>query len=481
MLELVRRTIAEWQMVRSGDVLGVAVSGGADSVALLHALHELAPELGIRLHVIHLNHGLRGPESDADARFAEDCAGRLGWPVTIDRADLLTAAGNLEQAGREARLRLFRRLREAGTVRRTATGHTRSDQAETVLYRLLRGSGTAGLSGIRPTGGDGVVRPLIGCSRAEVLRFLEERKLTWREDATNQSSDFTRNWLRHQVLPVLCERLGPAVPDILAATAALAADEESWWAAEIRDLARTCLKKNRDAVLLRADELRRMHPAVARRFLRHAIAEAKGDMRSIDLLHVERVRELAGQADGHGRIQIPGLDVFRSFEYLRLAAPRTQTRSARNYSMALLPRKGEEIHRPLPEAGCSIFLEISDLSPGEPSGAYNKDVDELDWERLPGALVIRNWYPGDELDPPGRSRQKIKLFFQEQRIPIWDRQTWPVLESGNEVVWSRQFGPSGRYLPDERTRYVLRVHAVADSPAEAGMSPLESRESNEPI
>jgi tRNA(Ile)-lysidine synthase len=482
-LDRVKATIAVHRMFPTGIRAGVAVSGGADSICLLHILHELAPELGITLHVLHLNHKLRGAESDADAEFVRAAADRLQLPCTIETADVAAEGGNLEQAGREARRKFYARLRLAGTVDRVATGHTRSDQAETVLYRLFRGSGTAGLSGIRPVTSEGAVRPLLDCSRADVVEYLSARHLEWREDRTNLDPVFVRNRIRHRLLPLIAEEFSPAISEILAATAVAARDEEQYWSVEMDRLAASYFRKKLETVLIRADEISRLHPAVARRLMRRAIAEVKGDMRNIDLMHVERILELAAQPDGHGRTQIPGLDIFRSFEWLRIGPQRTRPRSAGYYSFPVSLAPGMSQEYSLPGTDSSILLERCDVSPGGLRNAYNVSVDELDWERLSGPLELRNWYPGDELHLPGRSRQKIKFLFQESRVPIWDRQAWPVLTSGSEIVWARSFGASFEYRPSEKTRYLLRVHSNEGSGSNPsrplGDQHTESREPNE--
>src|SRR5438105_6744354 len=224
-------------MFQPGHSVGVAVSGGADSVCLLHVLLELAPRWDLRLSVLHLDHGLRGEESRGDALFVRELAGRLGLPVCIREVQVAAAPDNLEQAARKARLAFFQERIASGSVERVALGHTRSDQAETVLFRFLRGSGTAGLAGIRPVTGDGLVRPLIAVDRADVTRFLRERGIPWREDSTNAGPQFARNRIRHQLLPQLAREWNPAIGEMLAHTADWALGEEAYWQNEIDRLA----------------------------------------------------------------------------------------------------------------------------------------------------------------------------------------------------------------------------------------------------
>src|SRR5215472_17658637 len=183
-LDRVAQTIGRHRMFPPRRV-GVAVSGGADSVCLLHILRELAPRYDLELSVLHVNHNLRGDESRADAEFVRATAAQLDLAFHLRELDLSAAHDNLEQAARRARLAFFQELLSTGVLDRIALGHTRSDQAETVLFRFLRGSGSAGLAGIRPVTANGFVRPLLGVDRSQVLDYLRSRDLEWREDSTN--------------------------------------------------------------------------------------------------------------------------------------------------------------------------------------------------------------------------------------------------------------------------------------------------------
>src|SRR5579885_1855165 len=204
-LQRIAEFVTRHRMFDGGQRVGVAVSGGADSVFLLHALHELAPRWNLRLSVVHIDHCLRGEESRGDAAFVRDLAGELALPFhpgECDVARLCRETGdNLEQVARAARRRFFLGFLEDGRLDRVALGHTRSDQAETVLFRFLRGAGTAGLAGIRPVTPEGLVRPLLDVERSEVEGWLRERGIPWREDSSNADLAFARNRIRRQLLP----------------------------------------------------------------------------------------------------------------------------------------------------------------------------------------------------------------------------------------------------------------------------------------
>ncbi|MGA2435564.1 MAG: tRNA lysidine(34) synthetase TilS, partial [Bryobacteraceae bacterium] len=256
MLERVRAEIARGKMFAPGARVGVAVSGGADSVCLLLVLRELAPEWDLKLCVLHVNHGLRGEESDADARFVEELAAKFGLEFHCRQADVRRIAAdtgdNLEQAARRVRREFFRSFLESGRLKRVALGHTQSDQAETVLFRFLRGSGTAGLAGIRPVTPEGFVRPLLAVTRADVEEYLRARGAGWREDSSNRDLSFARNRIRHELLPTLTSGWNPALAAVLAGTASVAQDEEEYWRGVVDEVIGGQLLLKPPAVLFRA-------------------------------------------------------------------------------------------------------------------------------------------------------------------------------------------------------------------------------------
>jgi tRNA(Ile)-lysidine synthase len=410
--------------------------------------------------VLHLNHGLRGEESRGDAEFVREQAQRLGWPAIVHEVEL-PADGNLEQAAREARLQFFHSAMQSERLDCVATGHTRSDQAETVLFRFLRGSGTAGLAGIRPVTHGKVVRPLIELSRGEIEQYLRSRNLEWREDSTNATLQFARNRIRHQLLPQLEREWNPAIRETLAQTAEWARAEEAYWEAEIDRLAAERLTTELGFVFSNAPALAGLPLAVARRLARRAIELAKGDLRGIDFGHVEAVLALAAGGEGHGRLQATGLDVLRSFEWLRFGTLGSYGKGDRAYSVeATVPGvvRAEA-------AGVEISLELIELVPIEKLETfdsshcvYNGREGYLDWGRSSGRIVLRNWRPGDQYQPIGRFREeKIKTLFQEFRIPIWERRHWPVLTDGESIVWARRFGPAANRAASSGSVTVLRI------------------------
>jgi tRNA(Ile)-lysidine synthase len=453
-------TIERYRMFAPGQKVAAAVSGGADSVCLLHLLVELAPRWNLQIRAVHLNHGLRDAESDADEAFVRELASQLGVPLRVERWRREEAGpANLEEAARAARLDFFRAAIAEGFADRAALGHTRSDQAETVLFRLLRGAGGAGLAGIRPVTPAGIVRPLIAVERAAVEGFLKERGLAWREDSSNRSLQFARNRLRHELLPQLAREWNPAISETLANTAEWALAEESYWETEL-DRMESLLAQRDGAVILETAALLALPAAAARRLVRRAMARVKGDLRGIDFKHVLAVLELAKADVGHGRLQAPGLDVIRSFSWLRLARPGADAPESRNFR---LPAPVPGIVR-LPAGDSSIHLELIEKTEtfGPSDCVYNGVLGCINWERVSSGLEVRNWRPGDQYRPIGSSGgTKIKSLFQEARIPLWERRRWPVLTEGDSIVWSRRFGVAARYAADPGARTVLAIRESA--------------------
>jgi len=461
LLERMLDTAEHYGMFRTGDRIGVAVSGGADSVALLHALVELAPRWSLRLRVLHVNHLLRGADSDADQCFVEETARQLGLTFECTKVDVGGIASetgdNLEQAGRLARRRCFLKLMADGILDRVATGHTRSDQAETVLYRLLRGAGTAGLSAIRPVTQEGVVRPLIAVTRDETREFLRTKGIAWREDVSNQDLRLDRNRIRAELLPLLALDWNPTIETALARTARIAAADEAYWEKEIGRLAEELIVERPPAVLVSCNRLRQLPTAVLWRLLRAALKRVRGDLLRIDSLHVERIEELTRSRPGTGRASLPGVEVVRSCDWIRLARPANPADTL-NYRVEL-PVPGEV---KIPALGESLRCELVNRSEND---GYNEKVgSDLDWGRISGSLEVRNWRPGDRFQPAGRPARKMKVWFQRERVPLWDRPGWPMVTCSGNIVWTRKLGAAEGFAARADSARIVRVseHGIGD-------------------
>lgn len=465
LVDRVAKIITRYSMLRAGDRVGVAVSGGADSVALLHILHRLAPQFQASLLVVHLNHQLRGEESDGDEAFVRSLADELGLPIEVKRRPV--GPGNLEEAAREDRRAFFAAARQKHGLARVALGHTQSDQAETVLFRLLRGSGLAGLAGMRPVTEDGLIRPLLTVLRNELRAWAEAEGLRWREDSSNESLRFTRNKLRRETIPMLREAYNPSLEPVLAGMADLAQTEEDYWNEQIEAIYSEITKRTGLGSFFQIDQIWALHPAVRRRLIRRAIQAIRGDLRSIDLPHVDRILEICSSSEGHNRVLLPGVDALRSFETLLLTRPGELAGRDRHYSFELklgeareLPFGAGHICIERVKSGASFCVNFK-LEESKTEIAY---LDPLAFAEgdTPPTLRVRSWEPGDELRRPGHAGvDKIKTLFQEFRVLLWERRHWPVLMVGSKIVWARRFGAAWGY-GTERKDDVLRLTFWAD-------------------
>jgi tRNA(Ile)-lysidine synthase len=456
-LERVLRNIARHRMLPAGGEsetrVGVAVSGGADSVGLLEILTALAGVLRLRLSVIHLDHQLRGEDSDADARFVSALAAARGLPLHLRRVDVRAAGGNLEQAARMARYSFFHELIASGAVEKVATGHTRDDQAETVLFRILRGCGLTGLSGILPMTAGGVIRPLLTLTGDELRDLLRQRGIVWREDATNTDLSLARNRLRREVMPALRNDFNPRLDEALASLADLAREEERYW-----DSQAPVPETRNGVIVLNTLELTSIDRALARRRVRAAIGAVKGDLLQIEMAHVDLVIGMAQLEKGSGRAQIPGVDVFRSFDWVRLAPYRYDSGRERNFRVRVTV-PGQAL---LPE-GTALSLHV--LNKESAKTDYARVKMDLDWLKILGlrslegaSWEIRNWRPGDCYQPVGYSGdQKLKQLFQEHRIALWERRHWPVFVYEDRILWARRFGPAAGLEATSESELVLRI------------------------
>lgn len=464
-------------LLKPGMRLAVGLSGGADSVALLCSLVDRSRELGLVLHAAHLHHGLRCEEADADLNFSRELAASLGVTFHESRVDTAAEArrspkiqsisdpaelpaDSIEGTARRLRYAWFRQLLSEVPLDAIATAHTLDDQAETVLAKFLRGAWTEGLSGIHPVlkfPEGPILRPLLKTTRKEVEDFLKSRSQPWREDSTNRHLTFTRNRIRHQLLPQL-ETWNPRLRDHLTQMALLARDEEAWWQSEIPRLASDVILRGRpvrgggrasttaEGIALDLSRLSAEDPAVQRRILRYAAAQLDA---APDFEATESLRRLALGGKAGQKLELAqGLRAERTHRELRL----TRGPSAVEISGSSEPSRYECVVPGVLEApayGCRIHLDYNPAS-SYPDGA------------APTAL-LRWWKPGDRVHLRYSSGlRKVKEVLERMKVTGQDRMTWPVLEMGGRILWMR--GVEIEPEPDIRVT-VVSLPAKTDSGA----------------
>ena len=470
------RYIRERGLMRAGDRVCVAVSGGADSVALLRVLLELRAELGIVLAVAHFNHQLRGNDSEADEAFVADLARRHGLEFFAGRADVREHGANsklsVEAAGRQLRYGWLGGLAAEQRFDSIATGHTVDDQAETVLLKFLRGAGTRGLAGTYPSveakkqgetrSGSTlrIVRPLLCVTRTEVETYLSTLGQSWREDESNLDHRFVRNRVRHELLPLLEQNYNPNIREVLSEAAELWRAEEEYWQGLVEEELEgrqfpephdpkteiplglkpgilAARNGTAEAVPFQARASgRRLHlanfsamPLALQRQLLRRFAETEGV--ALDFEHVERLLRCAlGELR---QAELPGgwmASCRGACLYLR--APESEP-SCIDYEYSLtVPGEARIIE---------VGFTLKALIVRQEVAAESEETDSLlNAELLGPELTIRNWQPGDRFWPMhSGSEEKLKRLFAERHIPAEQRPSWPVALSGDAIVWVRGF------------------------------------------
>lgn len=473
MVARVLEFISANRLLIAGDRVGVAVSGGADSVALLRILVEYRAKLGIVVSAVHFNHGIRGAASDSDEQSVRELAARLGVEMHVSSGDTPSFAEerklSLEAAARHLRYGFFRALIEQNTVNKIATAHTLDDQAETVLLRIVRGTGISGLAGIHPSirvgpAGSAIVRPFLRIHRPEIERYLHAVHQSWCEDATNSELKYGRNRVRHTLLPILEREFNPSVRDRLAELADIALREDVCWQEMLQAAGEH----------LSVPKLASEHIAIQRRKIR---ATAARSGLSLDFREVEAVRELLDPA-GPKRVELH--QGFRAelcrnglgSPYVAFRAEPEMSVVAGDYEIRL--RWPGDVY--VPQIGTTIRIRLVPLDSGHGAGpvengesfkertGYNQ-YQLLDPSKLSSELLVRNWRPGDRFWPAHRgSPKKVKELLQEKHVVGHLRPVWPVVVSGRVIVWMRAFPVSGPHrVAEDSQQGVLVEEIVAPS------------------
>ena len=439
LIERVRRTLQRHQLTRSSTRVVAALSGGPDSMALLHVLRAL--ERDGQLHLVavaHLNHRLR-EAADADAQFCAGVAATLGVPFVVEQIDVAAFAAaehrSIEDAAHVARHAFFERAARQHAADVVAVGHTRDDQAETFLLRLVRGAGARGLSAMHPRNGI-VIRPLLDCSKADVRAFLQEEALTSVHDASNDDVGIPRNRVRAELVPLLAGRFNPRIVEVLAAEAELARADEQLLDELAAAWARKHLGHQSGGTRIDAAALAALPQALAWRVLLRAMREAAGG-RLIGFDHVQQAWDAV--TAGGSAFDAPGHRVERTGSFVvltsRPAGSTGRPRSAATGSITAfrytLPVPGEVT---IAEIGCVISALVDTSGVARPRADDASAVVPL--EMVAGGLAVRNRRQGDRLKPSPAGHRKLQDLFVDRKVPREARDRIPlVVDGADRIVW----------------------------------------------
>ena len=452
-IKKVTDTISRNKMLVPGDGVVVAVSGGGDSVCLLDVLSRLKDLFSIDLVVAHFDHGLRPGEDETETQLVASLAESLSLSFETGRAGAFLRAGDpsLEERARETRYRFLEEVKTKTRAQKIALGHHLNDQAETVLMRLLRGSGPSGLAGIAPFRDETVIRPLIELTREEIEGYLEKRKLPYVSDPSNLDTRFMRNSIRLELLQQL-KKYQPRIVEILGKTAEIMRRDEAWFEERAEAWIREFAKNEVDEkVSIPLSPFAALAEPEKARVIRQALRRAGGNLRAVGFRHVEAINRVAAGKRPQARVDLPnGVTVSRIYKNLIFSQKNVKTLGDFCYPLGGMG----EFH--LKAAGCTITLEeekvkSSDLG-ASPRVAY------LDADCLTHPLKIRNFRPGDRFVPLGmKGRKKVKDFFVDLKIPFEARKRIPILTCGKTLVWVCGLRIDDRFKVTPKTRRILKV------------------------
>lgn len=445
--------------------LVVGVSGGPDSVCLLHVLHSLAPDLGLRLVVAHFNHGLRGAEAEQDALLVQETCQRLHLPIVVGTGDINVyrqehpRVSSIEAAARALRYSFFLDVAEAQGASGLALGHTADDQVETVLLHLIRGAGPTGAAGMTPVArwqeresGRAItlLRPLLTVAKADTLAYCRRHQLSYAFDSTNASPAFTRNRLRHEVLPLL-RVINPTVDASLLRFSGLLREEEAYWEAQIQDVRPSAIVDTPAGLALERRALQKLPLPLVRRLIRLVYLETTGTLEGLEASHVDAVLRLLQSGSGK-QAQLPD-QVVVTASRSRLLFGRAAGETPEPPEPALLELPGE--------AHWNGWALRSELQPPTITTTDSQVWEaRLDARAVCGPLTVRSWQPGDHFQPLGMSRsKKLQDFFVDAHVPRTLRSQLPVIASDDRILWvaGQRIAEPAKVTADTQTLVILRA------------------------
>lgn len=458
----VREYCDRYQLIEEEDGIVIGVSGGADSMALMMVLNGWRQEKKLRLAVVHVHHGIRGAEADADEAYVRKAAENLNLPFFVFHLDIPAIAKKHhlteEETGRMARYRCFQKVLQEQNLNKIAVAHHEEDQAETVLFQMIRGSMISGLAGMRPVRGN-VIRPMLSVSRKEIETYLQDQGIRWRTDSTNQSARYARNRIRHEILPVM-EEIHPGAVRHLAMMAADMRDLETEIQRKASDVLLECrIRRGRTfEVRIEVPDLKKQSEPVRGEVILRAVEDLTGKRKDLTRQHIRSVLRLMDQNNG-SRVDLPyGILARKNYSCLVLEKKeekeKTQVSPPGRLEIQIQPwNSGREIRKP---ASADSEYERQEFEQQE-------FVKQIDCDRIRNTLQLRFPEPGDviQINREG-GHKKLRPLFTDLKIDQEKRDRIPVVADGHEIVWVVGYRLSEGYKITRHTRKVAEIHYISE-------------------
>jgi tRNA(Ile)-lysidine synthase len=453
LIEKVRNYIIKENLIDKGDTIGVALSGGMDSVVLLHVLYNLRDFFEINLKVIHFHHHVRYYGCRVDALFVSHIAEEMKLPFIMEEEDIPHMAEKystgIEEAGRKGRYDFFRKIINRGDCNKIALAHSASDQAETVLMKILRGTGTYGLSGMASMREGVFIRPVISCFHHELKKYAEDSGLCYRQDQTNGDQNFSRNSIRHFLIPLLKEHFNPNIQNGLLNLSEIAKSENDFLdSLSEKYLDEITFNNDGEKIIIDIDKFSSFPLAMKRRIIRNAILKLSGNLSGIEFKHIERIIGVTARNTGK-IITLPGFVVKKDYNHLILTGKYETYIKPGIYSKELnVP--GETRSDFL---GVKVNISLTHMSCNM---NFQKNTAWFDASLITSPLFIRNRREGDQFVPFGMSgKKKLKDFFIDKKIPLYKRDIIPLICDRNNIIWVTGLRTDERFKITDKTEKVV--------------------------
>lgn len=449
------KTIKKYNMLSLNDRVLVGVSGGPDSMALLYFLYCLKSQYSLYIHAAHLNHMLRGQESEEDTSYVEDFCRRFDIPCSVRYMDVHEISENeglsLEEAGRKARYDFFLDATHEINATRIALAHNMNDQAETILMRLMRGTGLDGLGGIKPIRDGLYIRPLIHTPRWEIENYCRENNINPRIDSTNLLAVYARNKVRLELIPYIKENYNPNIESTLSSMAELLSDDIDFFNGYVGTLYKEVAVENSNRVSVDIKQVNLLHDSIKSRIIRRAVEQVKGDLTGIESRHIELILSIMASGSTGNAVELPGgIKARISYGNVEILIPEEEKPHGFSYRLTV---PGSTC---IPEVDGMIETEVTDRI--FDSYDSNRFVKSFDYDKIKGNLIVRTRKNGDYIVPLGlQGSKKIKELFIDCKVPREKRDSVPIICDGDNIVWIVGYKMSEIYKVDNNTKKILKL------------------------
>jgi len=439
-------------LLKNGDKILVGYSGGADSTALLTALWQLKSHYKLNLLAVHINYNLRAEESQQDEEFVKQFCFHRNISLVVENCDLESSSG-VENNAREIRFKFFRKVAKLYKMNKIALGHNRKDQAETILFRLFRGSGYTGLKGIEPQSGK-IIHPILPFSRNELTSYLKQQGISWREDSTNQENTYTRNKLRNIMLPWIEDNLNLDIVNKLYKTANIFAEtDQIMKQLATRRLNKATIKNKNDRLVLSVDTLQKTLSALRYYIYRLAFQQFTNTDKDFYTTNYEEIEAIL-HSDGSKRIDLPhSIVVLKEYDQLIFGHKKILNNKDRNNTKTI-----DKIRNRLTFEDYRIIMKKLKKLPNSKYIFEDKYTAYLDLDKLEFPLIIRHRKPGDRFQPLGMTHsKKLKDFFIDEKVPKFERDKVLLLGDCNNIFWVCGLRIDERAAIKPETENILKI------------------------